>query len=95
MKHYLILKFHDRASASEVAERARAILGRLPEELAGARSVQVVLNGLNRAENHDLMIEMNFDDEGVVEKYLGHKRHAEFVAFAGPLVASKVTFDRR
>ena len=94
MKHYLILKFHDRDSTRRVAERALAVLGKLPEELEGVRSVLVYPNGVERAENHDLMIEMDFRDEDVVQAYLKHARHKEFIGFAGPLVVSKVTFDR-
>lgn len=95
MKHYLILKLQDASDTQAVAALAREVLGRLPGELAGVRSVLVSENCAARAENHDLMIEMDMADEGVLAAYLAHERHAEFVTYAGPRVTSKVTFDKK
>ena len=93
MKHYLILKLRESEAVPQVAAKARSVLGHLPEELDGVRSVLAVRNCVPREENHDLMIEMDFRDEEVLQEYLKHPRHKEFIAFAAPLVASKVTFD--
>jgi predicted secreted protein len=94
MKHYLILKFRDRACVPQVAAKAGEVLGRLREELDGVREVRVHVNSVPRDENHDVMIVSDFDDESVLLAYLRHPRHAEFVSYAGPLVVSKITFDR-
>ena len=95
MTHYLLLKLKRPEEISSFIESARPIMDDLVSAGIGVTHVAFEVNASTRAENMDLLIVMEMENQGVLEAYLPSELHQRFIRFAGPQVESKVTFDRQ
>lgn len=94
MEHYVMLKLHDEQNKSEFVQNARSILEELVDEIDGLLEVSVYENIIDRPDNCDVMIHIVLDSKDTLYRYIKHPIHERFIAYAKPLVATKVSFDR-
>jgi hypothetical protein len=60
---------------------------------AAIQAYAVHENCIDRQGNYDVLIELWFEDAGVLGRYLESEGHRRFVTYAGPHVLGKVSFD--
>lgn len=93
MKHYVLLKLKADKFHEGIVSVSREILGKLVGEVSGLISVNVHTNCIDRADNYDLMIEMDLANEETLYTYLDHPYHQEFIDYMGHRIETKVSFD--
>ncbi|MBQ9828082.1 MAG: Dabb family protein [Lachnospiraceae bacterium] len=93
MLHYLLLKLKDDVDIDNFIKESRNRLERFLDSDILIDDVKIIRNAADRAENMDLLIILRMADAGVLPVYLESAEHKDFISFAGPMVASKITFD--
>ena len=93
MTHYLLLKLKESQNLSAFMQEARPRLERFLASDVGITGVKLVPNAADRAENMDLLIMLEMREAAVLPRYLASDIHHDFILWAGPQVAQKITFD--
>ena len=93
MKHFLLLKLKPNEDKAEFAQQAQMLLQELCDAGIGINAVCVRENRVDRPDNYDIMAEFDMKDETALFTYVDHPLHKRFIAYAGPKVAQKNSFD--
>ena len=93
MTHYLLLKLKEPQTLSAFMQEARPRLERFLSSDVGITGVKLVPNAADREENMDLLIILEMREVSVLPRYLASGIHHDFISWAGPQVAQKITFD--
>ena len=93
MLHYLLLKLKDGTDIGKFAEEANKRLESFFDSDILIDDVKIIRNAADRDENMDLLIVLRMAGQDVLPEYLKSSVHKDFIAWAGPQVAQKITFD--
>lgn len=94
MRHFVFLKFKDgyfdSAVFNYISETFNKLQSVIPQEIKACR---VSKNCVDRAQNMELMIEMQLKDRGSLDKYLKHPLHMAIGERMNSHLASIFSFD--
>ena len=93
MLHYLLLKMKEGVDIDAFVTEAYKRLERFCDSDILIDDVKIIRNAALRDDNMDLLIVLRMAGPEVLPGYLESCIHKDFISFAGPQVAQKITFD--
>ncbi len=93
IRHCVLLSLQKGFLTGEVIVKTKEIYRKIIESDDAFLGCSVYENCIDRQGNYDVMIELWLDDALFLNRYLESEGHQRFVAFIGPHVLGKVSFD--
>ncbi|MBK6763381.1 MAG: Dabb family protein [Micrococcales bacterium] len=87
--HVVMMKLHDRADSHDAAQRLLAIAGRIPD----LRSIEVLVDTLDRPGAYDLVLRSTHADEAGLAGYQQHPVHQDVLTWLSPRIAQRAVVD--
>jgi hypothetical protein len=87
--HVVMMKLHDRADSHDAAQRLLAMAGRIPE----LRSIEVLVDTLDRPGAYDLVLRSTHADEAGLAGYQQHPVHQDVLTWLSPRIAQRAVVD--
>lgn len=83
----------DPQQKAEQVEKVRSALESLPAVVSDIRSFQVGVNEVGSADNWDVVLVADYDDEEGLRRYVEHPEHQKVAAYIRSVVAERAGVD--
>jgi len=93
LRHIVMMKFKERDSAQEAAQKVKQMLDDLVEPVDSLKSMEVGINVNSKPAAFDLVLTADFDDEAGLNIYRAHPLHIKILDFMKEKVAKTAVVD--